>query len=80
MSLKLRSWQVKYYMEFSVYRDEAKQWRWRLKHANGQIMADSGEGYKRKATCLRAVKNIKECLSNAKVKVLDARDGRWRTL
>lgn len=27
-------------------------WRWRLKSANGKIVAESGEGYKRKITPL----------------------------
>nr|WP_246282670.1 HVO_2922 family protein [Natronomonas halophila] len=30
---------------FEVYRDKAGQWRWRLVHENGNILADSGEGY-----------------------------------
>ena len=40
---------------FTVYRDKRKEWRWRLKASNGHILADSGEGYKRKRDCLRAV-------------------------
>ena len=31
-----------------VYRDRKGEWRWRLKSANGKIVAESGEGYKRK--------------------------------
>lgn len=31
-----------------VYRDRKGEWRWRLKSANGKIVACSGEGYKRK--------------------------------
>ena len=38
---------------FTVYRDKRKEWRWRLKASNGHILADSGEGYKRKRDCLR---------------------------
>jgi uncharacterized protein YegP (UPF0339 family) len=30
---------------FEVYRDEADEWRWRLRHRNGEIIADGGEGY-----------------------------------
>jgi uncharacterized protein YegP (UPF0339 family) len=30
---------------FEVYRDKGGQWRWRLVHENGNILADSGEGY-----------------------------------
>lgn len=74
----LSSWQVRYYLEFSVYRDEAREWRWRLKHANGEIMAASGEGYTRKASCLLAVKHLKQRLASAHVRVLDCRTGHFR--
>ncbi len=30
---------------FEVYEDEGEEWRWRLRHRNGKIIADSGEGY-----------------------------------
>ena len=30
---------------FDVYRDAADEWRWRLVHQNGNIIATSGEGY-----------------------------------
>lgn len=31
-----------------VYRDTAGEYRWRLRAANGEPLADSGEGYKRR--------------------------------
>lgn len=37
-----------------LYRDKSRAWRWRLKAANGRIVADSAEGYTRRADCLRA--------------------------
>ena len=30
---------------FEVFRDSAGEWRWRLVASNGNIIADSGEGY-----------------------------------
>jgi len=30
---------------FELYRDREGQYRWRLRHDNGNILADSGEGY-----------------------------------
>lgn len=36
---------------FEIYPTKAKQWRWRLKGANGEKVA-SGESYKRKADLL----------------------------
>jgi hypothetical protein len=32
-------------MYFTKYRDKRGEWRWNLKTANGNIIADSGEGY-----------------------------------
>lgn len=29
---------------FELYEDSAKEWRWRLRHRNTEIIADSGEG------------------------------------
>lgn len=37
-----------------VYLDEFGEWRWRRKAANGEIVADSGEGYTRRAAALKA--------------------------
>jgi uncharacterized protein YegP (UPF0339 family) len=33
---------------FELYVDERDEWRWRLVHDNGNIIADSGEGYDRR--------------------------------
>jgi len=38
-----------------VYRDASRDWRWRLKAANGRIVADSGEGYRRKSSMIRGI-------------------------
>lgn len=42
-------------MYYSVYRDIATQWRWRLVAANGKIVANSGEGYYNKSDCYHAI-------------------------
>lgn len=42
----------------TIYRDRKREWRWRLKHKNGCIMADSGEGYTRKPDAMRAAKRM----------------------
>lgn len=36
------------------YKDKAGEWRWRLVAANGETVADSGEGYTRKWSARRA--------------------------
>ena len=39
---------------FEIYRDTAGDWRWRLRAANGRIVADSAEGYASRRNVLRA--------------------------
>src|SRR4051812_1608091 len=45
-------------LTFEVYHDAKKEYRWRLKSANGQVVATSGEGYKAKADCLRGIELV----------------------
>ncbi|WP_213981582.1 DUF1508 domain-containing protein [Sphingomonas sp. dw_22] len=45
-------------MKFEVYQDRRGEFRWRLKHSNGNILAVSSEGYKAKASALRCIENI----------------------
>ena len=46
-------------MKYHVYKDANNEWRWRLKAANGNILADSGEGYSAKADCLAGITAVK---------------------
>lgn len=46
-------------MKFTVYK-RGKEWRWNLKARNGEIIA-SGESYKRRKDCFKAIDLIK-CL------------------
>ena len=46
-------------MKFHLYRDANREWRWRLKASNGRVLADSGEGYKRKGGARKAVEMIR---------------------
>lgn len=36
---------------FYVYKDHASEWRWKFLAANGNIIADSAEGYKKLTDC-----------------------------
>ena len=46
-------------MKFEIYRSGdsllSLQWRWRLVAANGEVVADSAEGYVRKFDCEYAI-------------------------
>lgn len=44
---------------FEVYKDKAGEWRWRLRTPSGEIIADSGEGYKRRVGCLGEIELVK---------------------
>jgi uncharacterized protein YegP (UPF0339 family) len=54
-------------MEFKVFKDSIKQYRWRLVSGNGQIVATSGEGYTTKENCLHGIQLIKTYAPTAKV-------------
>ena len=52
--------------KFEVYTDKAGEFRFRLKAANGQIIA-VGEGYKAKAGCLNGIESIRKNAPEADV-------------
>lgn len=52
---------------FEVYRDSAGEYRWRLRHWNGNVIADSGEGYETKRGALDAVESVRKNAPNADV-------------
>jgi uncharacterized protein YegP (UPF0339 family) len=46
--------------EFELYEDAAGEYRWRLVHDNGNIIADSGEGYASKSNVRRAMDSVRK--------------------
>lgn len=40
-------------MKLEFYRDRRKDYRWRLRAANGRLLANGGEGYRRRIDCQR---------------------------
>ncbi|GAA0725728.1 uncharacterized protein YegP (UPF0339 family) [Halorubrum trapanicum] len=44
---------------FEIYEDAAEEWRWRLRHRNGNVLADSGEGYASRSNAVEAVTRVK---------------------
>lgn len=55
--------------KFQYYQDKRGEWRWRLRANNGEIVANSGEGYQTKAGCLKAIKRIRESAPDAEVRI-----------
>lgn len=60
-------------LTFEVYQDAKKEFRWRLKSANGQVIATSGQGYKAKADCRHGIDLVRDGASKAQVEDLTAR-------
>jgi len=56
---------------FEVYEDAAGEWRWRLVHWNGNIIADSGEGYASRFNAERAARGV---MRNAPTATIQRRD------
>jgi len=52
---------------FVVYEDSAGQFRWRLRHDNGNIIADGGEGYASRQKAEQGVDSVKENAAGAYV-------------
>ena len=53
-------------MRFELYRDAVGHWRWRLRVQNGNVIADSGEGYARREDCEHGIALVKGA-GNARV-------------
>ncbi len=45
-------------MTFEVYKDAKGEFRWRLRHQNGNVLATASEGYSSKAACLKCIDNV----------------------
>lgn len=56
---------------FQVYQDNAGEWRWRLVAPNGNIIADSGEGYVSKQGAKRGIDSVKRNAPEATVVLED---------
>lgn len=57
---------------FKLYKDTQKEYRWSLIHQNGNIIADSGEGYSSKQGALNGIQSVKE---NAPTAPIDDQTG-----
>jgi uncharacterized protein YegP (UPF0339 family) len=46
--------------QFELYEDNAEEWRWRLRHRNGNILGDGGEGYSSRSAVHDAIESVKK--------------------
>ena len=69
-------------LKFEVYKDKAGEFRWRLKAANGAILATPGQGYKAEADAKNGIEIVKRSGTDDKVKFElyedDKKEHRWR--
>ncbi|GAB7093377.1 hypothetical protein JCM30237_05290 [Halolamina litorea] len=56
---------------FELYEDKNGQWRWRLRHDNGNIIADSGEGYASKQKARQGIESVQKNAAGAMVEQQD---------
>ena len=52
---------------FELYEDKAGEFRWRLRHQNGNIIADSAEGYTSRASAINGIESVKENAPDAPI-------------
>jgi len=67
-------------LTFEVYQDKAKEYRWRLKSANGRIVAVAHDGYKNRADAKSAIESIQRGVGKMKVEYYQdkSKEYRWR--
>jgi amphi-Trp domain-containing protein len=53
---------------FEIFQDAADDWRWRLRHTNGNIIADGGQGYSSKQKAKQGMRSVKTNARGAPVK------------
>jgi hypothetical protein len=56
---------------FEIYRDRQKRYRWRLRRPDGEVVADSGQGYADREACERDLRWIRTTGYRAEVRSLD---------
>ena len=57
---------------FELFEDDAGQYRWRLVHDNGEIIADGGQGYSSKQKAKQGLESVKTNVSGADVTDVEA--------
>jgi hypothetical protein len=56
---------------FELYEDDGGKFRWRLRHRNGNVIADSGQGYASKQKCKQGMRSVRENCRGAPVEAVE---------
>lgn len=52
---------------FEIFRDRGDEWRWRLVHRNGNVIATSGEGYTQKHNAKKGLRSVVQNAPGAEI-------------
>lgn len=61
-------------MKFEIYKDEARQWRWRLQADNNKNIANGGEGFNNYSDMMHSIDLVKEVNVDTPVEVVPQKD------
>lgn len=53
------------YPSYLIYKDKSGDYRWKYQAVNGQILADSGEGYRTKKDCKHGMDQVRASSKDA---------------
>jgi uncharacterized protein YegP (UPF0339 family) len=53
--------------KFELYKDAKGEFRWRLMASNGQMIANSGEGYKSRESAKSGIESVKKNAASATI-------------
>jgi uncharacterized protein len=69
-------------LKFELYQGKDDQYRWRLKAANGAILATGGQGYKAKGDAKNGIASVQKAAANPKANFEyyedNKKEHRWR--
>jgi len=60
--------------KFELFKDKAGEYRWRLRHQNGNVIADSGEGYSAKSGALNGIESVKNNITLAYIRDMSSEE------
>lgn len=55
---------------FELFEDRGGEWRWRLRHDNGNVIATSGQGYASKAGARKGLRSVRRNVSGAPIETV----------
>jgi uncharacterized protein YegP (UPF0339 family)/cell division protein FtsB len=60
--------------QFELYEDQDGQWRWRLRHRNGNVIADGNQGYARKHGAQQGIRAVRRDALGASLLLVESEE------